>query len=206
MVQVPVSGSYVPTDSTASRNRSVTGKKSVATTPSAASGPLFVTVTVKVTTSPTFGLALSTTLVTTRSATCGRISAEAVLFSVFGSNSAADSTAAVFVIVDAVVTRTMSSSVAVPAAGLVPTVHTPLAEEYTPWLGFDVTSASPAGSTSLIDTPVASSGPTFDTVIVNVTVSPTFGRGLSTDFATTKSACRGVIEALPVLLPVFGSN
>src|SRR5947209_1992111 len=67
-------------------------------------------------------------------------------------------------------------------------------------------SARPAGSASLIDTPVAASGPMFVTVTVNVTTSPTFGRALLTVLVTARSACRGAREALAVLLAGFGSN
>ena len=59
-----------------------------------------------------------------------------------------------------------------------------------PWLGFAETNVSPAGSRSVPETPVAVAGPKFDTVNVNVTVSPTFGVALFTLFVTLRSACR----------------
>ena len=52
----------------------------------AVSGPLSVSVTVKVIVSPTLGVGLSTVLVRTRSACCGVSVAVAVLLPVLGSN------------------------------------------------------------------------------------------------------------------------
>ncbi len=53
---------------------------------------------------------------------------------------------------------------------------------------------------------VAVSGPLFDTVIVNVIVSPTFGVGSLTTFSTARSACFGVTVESSVLLPGVGSG
>ena len=54
----------------------------------------------------------------------------------------------------------------------------------------------PAGMTSSTATPVASSGPSLDTVIVNVTVSPTFGDGSDTALTSDRSATCGTTTAL----------
>src|SRR5207253_10997447 len=64
----------------------------------------------------------------------------------------------------------------------------------------------PAGKRSLTWTLVAVLGPLSLSVIVKVTVSPTFGVGLSTLFSTARSACCGVSVALLLLLPALGSN
>ncbi len=83
------------------------GRVSVRTTPVAAPGPLFSAPTVNVTCCPSCGLALSTDLVTAMSAGCtGTTVAEAVLFSMTGSVSAAETTVAVSVTGEAVSTRT----------------------------------------------------------------------------------------------------
>src|SRR4051812_37483839 len=69
IVQTPVACEYVVVpDGVAERNVSPAGKPSVISTPVASAGPLFVAVTVKVTTSPTFGAALSTVFATAMSA------------------------------------------------------------------------------------------------------------------------------------------
>src|SRR5262249_50866479 len=64
----------------------------------------------------------------------------------------------------------------------------------------------PAGNRSVTCTPVVAAGPSSMRVTVNVIVSPTLGRGLLTILATTRSASRGLIEAVALLLAVFGSN
>ena len=66
-------------------------------TPVASSGPLLVSVTVKVIWSPTLGVASLTVFVTARSACCGVSVALAVLLAVFGSNWSAALTVAVLV-------------------------------------------------------------------------------------------------------------
>src|SRR5262249_7724733 len=53
---------------------------------------------------------------------------------------------------------------------------------------------------------VAASGPSLISLSVKWIVSPTFGVGLSTDLARTRSAFCGVSRAPALLLPVFGSN
>jgi hypothetical protein len=56
-----------------------------------------------------------------------------------------------------------------PLAVRLPTVQTPLAVLYTPWLGLAEANWNPAGSGSLTCTPVAAAGPLFVAVTVNVT-------------------------------------
>ncbi len=58
----------------------------------------------------------------------------------------------------------------------------------------------------MTSTLLAASGPLFESVTVNVIVSPTFGVALSTVFTTARSASRVVTVASSRLLPVFGSN
>ena len=65
--------------------------------------------------------------------------------------------------------------------------------------------ASPAGSVSAIVTSVAVSLPRFESVTVNVIVSPTLGRASSTTFSTFRSAYFGVSVTLSVLLFGLGS-
>src|SRR6478609_2500359 len=65
---------------------------------------------------------------------------------------------------------------------------------------------TPSGKVSWTVTLVAGSGPLLLRVMVYVIVSPTFGRGVLTVLATTRSARCGVSVAVPVLFPVFGSN
>nr|WP_235857704.1 hypothetical protein [Paenibacillus albiflavus] len=99
------------------------GSKSLTSTPVALSGPLFVTVTVKVIVSPTFGIALSTVFVMERSACWGVTVADDVLLPVFGLD-----IVAVFVCAFAESTLAWSSRDAVEAALTVPTVQSPAAK------------------------------------------------------------------------------
>ena len=64
----------------------------------------------------------------------------------------------------------------------------------------------PVGSRSFTTTFVPVSGPLFDTVIVNVIVSPTLGVGSLTAFSTTRSACFGVTVDSPVFWFGLGSG
>src|SRR5262245_50387807 len=88
----------------------------------------------------------------------------------------------------------------------VPTVQTPVALLYVPRLGVARMNVSPAGRRSLTVTFVAVFGPWFVRVSVNVTVSPTFGRGRSTALTRCRSARWRATTAWAVLLAVFGSN
>src|SRR5436305_1548165 len=92
----------------------------------AAFGPTLLTVTVKVTVSPTLGVGSLTDLVTARSACWGMSVALEVLLAVFGSNWSAPPTAAVLVWAAGLATRARSVSVAEAAALTVPTVHRPV--------------------------------------------------------------------------------
>ena len=86
-----------------------------------------------------------------------------------------------------------------------PTVHLP--ELYVPTEGVTFFTSSPVRLPSGSDTstPAAVLGPRFWSVTVNVIVSPTWGRGLSTVLVTTRSASCGSVGVLAVLLPSFGS-
>src|SRR5262245_33327369 len=69
--QVPVALVYVPWLGVADTKVSPAGSRSSTATLVAASGPLLVRVTVKVTVAPTLGVGLLTALLTWRSACCG---------------------------------------------------------------------------------------------------------------------------------------
>ena len=69
--------------------------------------------------------------------------------------------------------------------------------------------SKPAGNTSFTFTFVAESGPIFVTVIVKVTISPTFAFGLLTVFDKLKSAiCEPIVtlswSSSPFSVPLFG--
>ena len=69
--------------------------------------------------------------------------------------------------------------------------------------------SKPAGNTSFTFTFVAESGPIFVTVIVKVTISPTFAFGLLTVFTKLKSAiCEPIVtlswSSSPFSVPLFG--
>ncbi|MNC67504.1 hypothetical protein D3C75_1180080 [compost metagenome] len=57
----------------------------------------------------------------------------------------------------------------------------------------------PAGSKSVTTTPVALSGPLFETVTVKFIVSPTFGVALLAVLVMLRSACWGVVTELLLL-------
>ena len=63
---------------------------------------------------------------------------------------------------------------------------------------------NPFGTTSSTETPVASLGPSLLTVIVNVTVSPTLGSGLSTNLIKLIST-DGLKPKSTVILPLSSS-
>src|SRR5262245_49929679 len=67
-------------------------------------------------------------------------------------------------------------------------VHLPVAVSKAPTEGDADCSVTPAGSVSAITTPLAGLGPRFVTRTVKMTVSPTSGSLLSTDFSTARSA------------------
>ena len=182
------------------------GSRSCTATPVAASGPALVRVTVKVIVSPTFGVGLLTVLVIARSACCGVSVALAVLLPGLGSNWSAAVMVAVLVCAAGPATVAVRVSVACAPLASAPTVQRPVAGSYVPWLGRNETRGSPAGSRSVTSTPVASAGPLSPSVTVKVTVSPTLGRGLLTLLLSARLAARGSIEAVSLLLAVFGSN
>ena len=95
-------------------------------TPVAASGPVLVSVTVKVIVSPTLGVGLLTVLVTARSACCGVSVALAVLLAVFGSNWSASPTVAVLVCATGLTTVAVIVRVCGVPGLTVPTVQTPV--------------------------------------------------------------------------------
>ena len=66
--------------------------------------------------------------------------------------------------------------------------HIPVPSLYAPSDGFELSNDSPAGRLSLTSTLLAASGPLLVRVIVNVTLSPTVGFELSTDFSSERSA------------------
>ena len=80
-------------------------------------------------------------------------------------------------------------SVACAPFARLPTVQRPVAEAYVPWLGFELTRLSPAGSRSVTWTPVPLAGPLSVRVTVKVIVSPTLGVGLLTVLTRARSAC-----------------
>jgi hypothetical protein len=129
----------------------------------------------------------------------------AVLFPVFGSNWSACEMDAVFVCALGETTLATTRSVSAVPVLTVPTVHTPLIRTYLPRLGLADTNVSPAGSRSVTWTFVAASGPLFESVTVNVIVSPTFGVASLTFFASARSACCGAAVEPSLLLPELGS-
>ena len=92
----------------------------------AASGPLLVSVTVKVIVSPTLGVASLTVLVSARSACWGVSVALAVLLPVFGSNWSASLMVAVLVCAAGLTTVAVMVSVCGAPGPTVPTVQTPV--------------------------------------------------------------------------------
>jgi hypothetical protein len=111
-------------------------------------GPLSVSVTVKVMMSPTLGFALFVTCVSARSDSCGVTVSETMLFAALGSGAAEWRTLAVFVRGPGVATVAWRPSVRGEPFEIVPTVQTPVTEEYVPWLGLADTKLRPDGSLS----------------------------------------------------------
>ena len=66
--------------------------------------------------------------------------------------------------------------------------HIPVPSSYAPSDGIELTNDSPAGRLSLTSTLLAASGPLLVRVTVNITLSPTVGFELSTDFSSERSA------------------
>src|SRR5262245_50792179 len=106
-----------------------------------------------------------------------------------GSNWSAWLTFAVFVTGFVLTTFPSKARVGGADGVTVPTFQSPEALLYVPWLGTADTKATPAGSRSITWTLVATPGPWLIRVMENVTVSPTFGVGLSTVLASARSAC-----------------
>lgn len=156
---------YVPTVTAEDVIVNPAGTLSAMATPVAASGPLLTTVMVKVTVSPSFGVGTSTVFVTARSMLGTENTALSESFELSVSVSVTLPTDAVLVIVDPVVpasTVTTMVSVADDPLAIVPTVH--VDPTNAPDVAELETSVTPAGSPSVIATPVAGLGPLFDAV------------------------------------------
>ena len=186
------------------------GMTSSTATPVASSGPSLDTVIVNVTVSPTFGDGSDTALTSDRSATCGTTTALSSSSSDWSPSSfpGAESGSTVSTAVTSATFRYSSTApvgasttasnerstepplvITKPLQVIVEPTSTPPAE-------MPPTPLNPAGMTSSTATPVASSGPALDTVMVNVTESPTLGVRSSTAFIKERSATRGVTVAL----------
>ena len=138
-----------------------------------------------------------------------------VLLPGLGSYSSAFVTVATFVRAGGIVftagasTRAVITSVSAFAepTSTVPTVQTPVPALNVPWLGAaERYCRPPVGNVSVISTLLAESGPRFETVTVNVIVSPTFGFGSLTVLATARSASRVEIVDSPLSFVWSGSN
>src|SRR5437764_1334736 len=126
-LHAPVPAMYVPWLGVAETNVRPAGNRSWTTTFVAESGPLLVRVTVKVTVSPTLGVALLTVLLTATSARCGVSVALALLLPAIGSNWSLWLTVAVFVWPVELTTRAVMVSVWAADGSMTPTSHTPVA-------------------------------------------------------------------------------
>ena len=128
------------------------------------------------------------------------ISSLSVLFEGSGSYSVAE-TVAVFVSVPPVglVTFAKITRVGVSAVVTLPTVQMPVPASYPPTDGVADTNVSPTGRMSWTSTLVAVSVPRLSTAIVYSIVSPIDGSLLFTVLKTSRSACFGVTEDVPVL-------
>ena len=158
-----------------------------------------------------FGVGSLTILKTAKSACSGVAVALSVLLPGFGS---VVSEVAVAVLVwgsagpeAGVSTVATIVSVSTAPDKTLPTVQSPVLESYDPTEGVALSICRPVSpaTASATTTLAAVSGPRFSSVTVNVTVSLTFGLGLSTVLATTRSAQFGSVGVLAVLLPSFGS-
>src|SRR4029453_5265495 len=121
---------YVPWLGVADWNCKLPGRRSVTVTVVATSGPLFVSVTVKVMTVPWVGVALLTVLVTARSAAFGITVTLAELLAAVGSNWSEWLMVAVFVVDATLATVAWMVRVAGVPGLTVPTVQTPVALLY----------------------------------------------------------------------------
>ena len=164
---------------------------------------------VYVTVSPSFGVGLLVCLMTSRSAYFGVSVAVALLLPGVGSGSTTAVISAVFVCGDGMVPaagiRTVAgrSSVTLAFGCSVPIVQIPVPGSYDPCDGAmpAVSSNNPdVGKVSVSSIPVATLGPAFVTVTVNVMVSPTLGVGSLTVFETRKSAVFTVNVAASLVL------
>jgi hypothetical protein len=157
-----------------------------------------------------FGWTLEVVFLTPRSAYKGVTVAVPVLLPGLGSGSLVAVTVATFVeaagIAPGVVGgRTSAWIVSVwadgPPTATVPTCQTPVPASKLPWLGAADRNCRPAaGNWSVTSTPWATLGPRFESVIVNVTVSPTLGVGSSTVLTTARSAVLAVIVTVPAVV------
>ena len=172
----------------------------------AASGPLLVAVTVKVTFWPRLGAALLTLLLTAMSAARPRTVAEAASFATLGSDCASAVFVAVFVTL--LLPVTVAVMVSVDDAPVVsdPTVQTPVPLLYVPWPAVAETKVRPAGNRSVTWTPVALLGPLLVAVTVKATFWPAIGEALLTVFVIAMSALlTTVVGSDAVSLPVLAS-
>jgi hypothetical protein len=113
--------------------------------------------------------------------------AEAVLFAVFVSASF-PTTVAVFVIVPVTLDFVTTVIVAVAPAGMLPIAQSSIVPPvHAAWLELAETNVMPAGTGSATFTPVATSGPLFFTVSVQVTWSPRVDALGLADFVIARS-------------------
>src|SRR5262245_12885306 len=113
---------------------------------------------------------------------------------------------AVLVIIPGCVTRAVIVSVSLCPLMSGPTVQRPLPAVYEPCEGNADTNDSPAGSTSVMMTPVARFGPWFVAVMTIVTVSPTRALvGVTVLSSATSAFVLTGVSAVAVLLPGVGS-
>ena len=161
--------------------------------------------------SPTFGVGSLTVLKTARSACSGVSVAVPVLLPGFGSVVVE---VAVAVLVcegaepeDGVSTLATIVSVSTAPERTLPSVQLPETSLYDPADAVALTNCSPVSpaTASATTTLAAVLGPRFCSFTVNVTLPPTWGRGVSTVFVTTRSASCGSVGVLAVLLASFGS-
>src|SRR5205823_12912580 len=113
---------------------------------------------------------------------------------------------AVFVSDPVAVTVAVRARVTEAPLAMAPMSQTPVPLVYVPWLGVAETNVSPAGSWSVICTPVASEGPLLVTVIVKVTFDPTVTVPLLAILATAMSARETTfVRSVAVSFAVFTS-
>ena len=201
IVQTPAA--KVPTDGVAESIVSPAGSVSATRVPGAASGPLFVTVTVNATVLLRAGVPSSTVLVIARSASATSTDAESVSLTGLTSN-APDVTVAVFVIGADEPTDATTVSVSVAPFATVPRLQSPAA--YAPAVAVADVSVNPAGSASATWTAGAALGPLLASVTVNVTEPLAAGVASSTVLVTARSASGALTETVAESLAAFVSN